>query len=44
MLLNELYDGNPVYTNITQAFTSVVDHSFHSGHKEDCCFLSFDAV
>jgi hypothetical protein len=44
MLINEMYDDDPLYTNITQVFTNVVDHSFHSGHQEDCCFLSFDSV
>lgn len=44
MLINEMYEDDPVYTNVTQAFTIVVDYSFHSGHQEDCCFLSFYAV
>jgi len=44
MLINEMYDDGPVYTNVTQAFTSGVDHSCHSGHQEEFCLLSFDAV
>ena len=44
MLINETCDDDPVYTNIIQTFTIGVDNSFHSGHQEDYCFLSFDTV